>query len=58
MIKKAMEENRDADLAPYLDFWFADAIACAQKLLQYEDAESRNVARCLIDAEQAVIASK
>ena len=25
-IKKAMEENRNAQLEPYLDFWFADAI--------------------------------
>jgi hypothetical protein len=57
-IKKAIEEKRNADLAPYLDFWFADAVACGQKLLLYEDSESRDLARCLIDAEQAVIASK
>jgi hypothetical protein len=57
-IKKAMENNADADLAPYLDFWFVDSISCAQQLLKYDDAESRNLAQCLIDAEKAVIESK
>ena len=56
-IKKAIEENRNADLAPYLDFWFADAISSAQKLLQYEDIESRDLAQCLIDSEKAIIKS-
>ena len=56
MVKKAMEPKPDAenaagantttDMAPYLDFWFADAIGCAQKLLQYDDAESRDLAQC------------
>jgi hypothetical protein len=57
-LKKAMETNTNADMAPYLDFWFADAIACAKKLLQYEDAESRDLGECLIETEKAVMKSK
>lgn len=57
-LKNAIEENRDADMAPYLDFWFADSVACARKLRHYEDPESRDLAECLISAEQDVIASK
>jgi hypothetical protein len=57
-IKKAMEENRDADMAPYLDFWFADASSNAEQFLHCDDEEARDVAQCLIDVEKAAIKSK
>ena len=57
-IKDALLENRDADLAPYFDFWFADSIACAQKLLQSDDKEARYLSECLIKLEEAAIKSK
>jgi hypothetical protein len=57
-IKDALLENRNADLAPYFDFWFADSINCAQKLLHSDDKESRYLAECLIKLEQAAIKSK
>jgi hypothetical protein len=56
--ESAMKANTNTDMAPYLDFWFADAISSAQKLLRYDDAESRDLAQCLIDAEKAVMKSK
>jgi hypothetical protein len=57
-IKDALLQNSDADLAPYFDFWFADSIACAQKLLDSDDKEARYLAQCLIELEQAAIKSK
>src|ERR1700730_2008793 len=57
-IKNAIVEDRDADLAPYFDFWFADAIGCANKLLQSDDDEARYIAQCLIDTEKAILKSK
>jgi hypothetical protein len=57
-IKDAIIENRDADLAPYFDFWFADSVACAQRLLDSADEEARYLAECLIRLEQAAIKSK
>src|SRR5262249_42595452 len=57
-IREAMQENRGADLAPYFDFWFADAVACAQRLLQEEEPESRHLAQCLIESEKAILQSK
>jgi hypothetical protein len=57
-IQDAMGENRDVDLAPYFDFWFADAVSSAEKLLQADDQETRQLARCVIDAEKAIIKSK
>ena len=57
-VKEAMLKNAGCDMAPYLDFWFADALVCAQKLLQYDDAESRDMGQSLIDAEKSVIKSK
>ncbi|SRR5216684_818108 len=57
-IKEALLQNRDADLAPYLDFWFADSVACAQKLFASDDKEARYLAECLIQLEQAAIKSK
>ena len=57
-IKDALLQNRDADLAPYFDFWFADSVACAQKLLASDDKEARYLAECLIQLEQAAIKSK
>jgi hypothetical protein len=57
-IMDAMLEHRGAYLAPYFDFWFADAVACAQKLLNSEDNEARYLAECLIKLEEAAIKSK
>lgn len=57
-VKDALTEDRDVDLAPYLDFWFADAIECAKKLLRSDDPDAGDLARCLIDAEKAAIKSK
>jgi hypothetical protein len=57
-IMDALRENRNADLAPYFDFWFADSVACAQNLLTSEDKDARYLAECLIELEQATIKSK
>jgi hypothetical protein len=57
-IKDALVQGRDADLAPYFDFWFADAVAYAQKLLAADDNDARYLAECLIQLEQAAINSK
>ncbi|MBI3821706.1 MAG: hypothetical protein HY289_03390 [Planctomycetes bacterium] len=58
MIKEAILKNAGCDMAPYLDFWFADALVCARSLLEYDDAESRDLGQSLIDAEKSVIRSK
>jgi hypothetical protein len=58
VIADNMMNDRNTDLAPYLDFWFADAVACAENLSKYEDAESRDLAQCLIDSEKSLIKSK
>lgn len=57
-IKKGMMEDSDTKLDPYLDFWFGDAISCAERLLHSDNEEVRHIAQCLIDAEKAVIKSK
>lgn len=57
-IKDALVENRDADLAPYFDFWFGDSITCAEKLLHSDDQDARLLAECLIAMEKATIQSK
>jgi hypothetical protein len=57
-IKSAMAEDKDADLGPYFDFWFADALNCANQLLDCEEPDARNLARCLIDIERATVKSK
>lgn len=57
-IKDAILEDRDADLAPYFDFWFADSIECAQNLLVSDEKDARQLAECLIQLEQALIKSK
>jgi hypothetical protein len=57
-IKDAMLLGRDADLAPYFDFWFADSIACAKKLVDSDDIEARCLAECLVQVEQATIKAK
>jgi hypothetical protein len=57
-IKNALMESRNADLAPYFDFWFADSITCAQKLLHSNDKEALCLAECLIKLDEATIKSK
>ena len=57
-IQKAIAEDGRVDLAPYFDFWFGDAVGCANKLLQYDDKEARHLGQCLIDLEKASIKSK
>jgi hypothetical protein len=57
-IKDALLQNRDADLAPYFDFWFADSVVCAHKLLDSDDKDARHLAECLIALEKAAIISK
>src|SRR5580698_8077764 len=57
-IQKAMAEDRDVDIAPYFDFWFADAIECANVMLNGENQDARDLARCLIEMEKASIKSK
>jgi hypothetical protein len=54
--KLARDEN--ADLAPYFDFWFADAVECANRLIKDENDDVRYLATCLIEIEKAVIKSK
>lgn len=57
-IKDAQLQDHSADLAPYFDFWFADSVECAHKLLASDDKEARYLAECLIQLEQAAIKSK
>ncbi len=46
------------DLAPYLDFWFSDAIDIAKASLNDPDSNLRTLAQCLIDQEKCAIESK
>ena len=57
-VKDGMATNGNVDLAPYFDFWFADAIAAANTLLKYDDANIRYMAECLIEQEKAIHKSK
>jgi|SRR5579885_1040174 len=57
-VRNALTHNQDADLAPYFDSWFADAVNAAQELQRSDDKETRNLADALIVLEQASIKSK
>ncbi len=57
-IQSAFEEDRDVDLAPYLDFWFANTIDAANVLLSSTDETTRNLGKCLIEQEKAITNSK
>ncbi len=57
-VKDCIEKDIDVDVAPYLDFWFADAVECAKRLLDSGDHDAGLLAHCLIDAEKATIKSK
>lgn len=57
-IKDAIIEDRDVDLAPYFDFWFADAVSAAEKLQHADDKDARHLAQCVLDSEKAIIKSK
>jgi len=57
-VQEALQEDRSAKLDSYLDFWFADAIEHANKLLTSSDTDARVLALCLIDMEKSVISTK
>ena len=57
-VKNGMTASGNVDLAPYFDFWFADAVAAANALLNNEDNNIRYMAECLIEQEQAILKSK
>jgi hypothetical protein len=56
--RRQLEENRGADLAPYLDFWFGDAIVCTEVLQHSEEKDVHYVGPCMIRLEKAAIKSK
>lgn len=58
IVREGIANNLDVDLAPYLDFWFADALECANRLRRHPDSEIRNMANCLIELEADAIKSK
>jgi len=57
-VKEGIAADGNVDLAPYFDFWFADAIAAANTLLNSENENIRYMAKCLIEQEQAILKSK
>ena len=57
-IQEAISVGRNADLAPYFDFWTGDAIECATRMFEYPDLDAQNLAHCLIDLEKTAIESK
>jgi hypothetical protein len=57
-VKDGMMADGNVDLAPYFDFWFADAIPAANVLLDSKDDNIRYMAECLIEQEKAILKSK
>jgi hypothetical protein len=57
-VKDFLENKTGGDLAPYLDFWFADAVIAAKMLKNSRDEEIRDLATTLIEQEKAAIESK
>lgn len=58
MIRDRIKNRQPVDLAPYFDFWFADAITAAN-LIESSDNESiRFLAKSLIAQEDAILRSK
>lgn len=57
-VQQGFETGGSVDLAPYFDFWFADAITAAERLLHADNEAARSLARCLIDQERAILRSK
>jgi len=57
-VKEGIAADGNVDLAPYFDFWFADAIAAANTLLNSENENIRYMAECLIEQEKAILKSK
>lgn len=57
-VKDAMTQGGNVDLAPYFDFWFADAIAAANSIKSSDDKNIRHLAESLIAQESAIIRSK
>ena len=51
-------EDISVDLGPYFDFWFADSVAAASRLLNHEQEQVRYLAQCLIDQEKSVLQSR
>jgi hypothetical protein len=57
-VQESLRADGNIDLAPYFDFWFADAVAAANKLLNSGNENIRYMAKCLIEQEQAILKSK
>lgn len=57
-IRQGFANNGKVDLAPFFDFWFADAIDAAKRLKKSPDDNTRHLADCLITQEQSIIESK
>ncbi len=58
LTKDNLIQDKDTDLAPYLDFWFGDAIDIAKASLKDGDSNLRTLAECVIDQEKSVVKSK
>ena len=58
IVREGITNKLNVDFTPYLDFWFADALECANRLLTHPDIETRDMADCLIKLEAAAIKSK
>jgi hypothetical protein len=57
-VKNALALGEDIDLAPYFDFWFADAIDAANAIKDSSDESVRYIAETLIEQENLVLRSK
>jgi hypothetical protein len=57
-VQEGIAADGNVDLAPYFDFWFADAIAAANSLLNSEKENIRYMAESLIEQEKAILKSK
>ena len=57
-IQMGILADGSVDLAPYFDFWFADSIVAANRLLSHDEETIRLLAECLICQEQSLIESK
>ncbi len=57
-IQREIKKDGNVDLGPFFDFWFVDAIECAERLKSHDDETIVALADCIIDAEQCIIKSK
>lgn len=57
-IQSEILKDGNVDLGPFFDFWFVDAIECANRLQSHDDEIIVALANCIINAEKGIIKSK